>query len=199
MISLLVGTYSRGVLIAVFLAVIVSVLPKFRYMSTKQIILLFVVVFVMVGFFSNAEIDTDFMLSGLSTGSGRTEIWSFFFDKMDEGGIFTYLFGFGPGDILRISSGTSYDGLYSHSTILDYIFSYGFFGFCLLLYMLLRSLSVAIKSRNSKILGLVILTIFVYSTHGNSANLNFHVLIGLAYSLSVFSIKNKNKCNFLGL
>ena len=35
--------------------------------------------------------------------NGRTEIWTFYWKKMTDGGLIHILFGLGPGDIKRLS------------------------------------------------------------------------------------------------
>lgn len=184
MVGLLVATYSRGVLIAVIVAVAYLVLAQFRHLSLRQMFVYVVVFSVVAAFLLNVRLDTDLILTGISDGNGRFEIWSFFFEKMGQNGLLGYLFGLGPGDILRISQGTVQDGMYSHSVLLDYIFSYGILGGCLLVYMIGRAFIAAVKSKDSMSIGLLILTVTAYATHGNASSEDFHILLGLVYSMA---------------
>ena len=184
MAALLVITYSRGVLIAVILAVGYILLAQLRHMKMRTVMLYIVLLTGITIMLTKMEIDTDLMFSHIDGGNGRVSIWAFFFRKMGEHGIVGYLFGLGPGDILRISKGTVFEGYYSHSVLLDYIFSYGLLGGCLLIYMVVRALKAALRSKNTLSVAVLILAVTTYATHGNSASLAFPVLVGLAHSMA---------------
>ena len=193
MVSLLIATYSRGVIISIVVASAYVLLSQFHHLKLKQMIIYIIMFIIAAIAVLNAELDTGMMFHGISDGSGRTYIWRFFFEKIREKGLLGYLFGFGPGDILRISKGTVYDGYYSHSVLLDYIFSYGLVGLSVLTFFLFRSLRVVIRSKNPLHMGLLILTVMLYATHGNSASMEFHLLLGLVYSLAMSQIQKTKR------
>lgn len=188
---ILILTYSRGVIISLLIAIFYLVASQIKKMTSKKMVFYILLFGLAAYLLTQMDIDGELMTSGLSSGSGRMDIWSFFFERMESRGFFGLLVGFGPGDINRITAGTVMSGAYAHSTLLDYVFSYGIIGVCLLGYMLIRSFLIAKKTRDPMIMGLLILTISLYSTHGNSANYAFHLLLGLVYSLSAEHLTSK--------
>lgn len=194
---ILILTYSRGVMISLLIAIFYLLISQIKKMTYGRMGFYILFLGVSTYLLMQMEIDSELMLSGLSSGSGRIDIWRFFFERIKTRGFVGYLVGFGPGDINRITFGTIMSGAYAHSTLFDYIFSYGIIGAFILGYLIVRSFVIARKSQDPRIMGLLILTIALYSTHGNSANYAFHLLLGLVYSLSAEQIQSKRANNEL--
>ncbi len=193
MVVLLILTYSRGVLLALVIAGAYILLKQLKIRSVKNY-MMYVFLFVALSVvLMSMEINTEMMFDDLGGGNGRTEIWAFYFGKLGEGGWKSVLFGFGPGDILRISQGTEFSEMYSHSAILDYFFSYGLVGFGIFLYMLVRAFYQVYCAKHDFAMGLLILTVCLYATHNNCASREMHILIALAYSMSAETMAKLKK------
>ncbi len=184
LVVLLILTYSRGVILSVLIAGAYILFKRLGARSVKSYMIYFVLLMAVFLVLRSVEIDTKMMFDALGGGNGRLKIWTFYFDKLFECGWQNVLFGFGPGDILRISQGTEFQDMYAHSAILDYFFSYGLVGFSIFIYMLLRAFCQACAAKNDFVMGLLILTVCLYATHNNCASEEMHILIALVYSMS---------------
>lgn len=111
---------------------------------------------------------------------GRTDIWTFYYDRVVEMGWKGILFGLGPGNVKRVAIGTYYGKYYAHSVVLDYFFSYGATGFTLLVGFLLLIAKKVLNSKNALAIGLFTTVLLMYSTHGASTNREFYILLGIA-------------------
>ncbi|MBQ8290138.1 MAG: hypothetical protein IJY01_04650 [Clostridia bacterium] len=176
--SLLMMTYSRGVIFTIVITLAVVFVGKFHNLTYQRFLILIICAFSLVIVLSQ-KIDFAQLLYGVSDASGRFDIWNFFFAKMNEKGIDGWLFGLGPGDITRISSGTEFDGYYSHSVIFDYIFAYGFFGFLILALMIGITFKNAWRSKKFELVSLAFMTVALFLTHGNAVSLDFHLMLAL--------------------
>lgn len=182
-VSLIVLTYSRGVLISLFIAFCIFLV--FRSSSFVSKILAFSSVAITATILLLVlNVDASFMTQGLETASGRFEIWSAFFSELFSGGVKRLLFGFGPGDVSRVLEGTLFYGYYSHSVYVDYFVSFGLLGGLLLIVLLIWLLSLVLKSRDSMLLALLVLVLLMFVSHGNFASFDFHVLLALCGSLA---------------
>lgn len=174
--SALLMTLARGVLLSLIGGSLLMLF--FTKRSTgKLFYYLFIAAIVMLVFQFVTDMDL-FRMEHLtsfdeySTGNGRTEIWADYINKMSQMGGQYVLFGTGPGNIERISN----SGFYAHSTILDYYFSYGLFGF--LIFTIVEIL-IMVKTFNKEniIPFIVVVTfLFAYSSHGGAANMQFFIL-----------------------
>lgn len=182
--ALLLFSYSRGVLISVGISAVFYLITKFKRMRLSTLVVSMLVIVLLIYLCSHLNLSTRLMLGGLDDGSGRLSIWLYYWSLLKERGIICVLCGFGPGDIKRIVSGTAYSGLYSHSLILDYLFTYGIFGFAYIVFLSFRSIYYAFSKKNMQVLSLLLLYILMFSTHSNSAELGFHVMLGLTLSMT---------------
>ena len=194
--ALLILTYSRGVIISLLVALLYIMIMQLKKINLKFILGISLGILLVSILLNNIEID-EAMFEGLTSGSGRTELWQFFIKKMQEEGIFTCLFGFGPGPLTRMTENTIYEEFYAHSVLFDYLFSYGILGFLFLLGMIIKVFSMVIKSKSSLLVGFFILSMLMYLTHGNAVNLQFHVLLGLCVSMALENNQEKSINNNL--
>lgn len=179
-ICVIVLTYSRGVLLSFGVALFFLILNYFKSkLSLLRILLLATGAFLLGYMLLQLDIDNEKMFENLEGGHGRTDIWDFFLSKLENEGFSGILFGLGPGDSKRITDGTLFSGLYSHSVFLDYLFSCGVFGLLFILYLLGYTAKGLFKENNVFCLGLLLLLAFTFSTHGTSTNTIFHGLLAI--------------------
>lgn len=187
-ITLLIITYSRGVLVSLSLAFFIFLLFRKSSFASKVFILcVFGVVLAFI--LSSLNLDSSFMMQGLETGSGRTEIWLAFFSKMFSDGMLRVLFGYGPGDSSRVLEGTVFSGYYSHSVYVDYLVSFGFFGGVLLAIAIIGLFCLVFRTKDCRLFALFFLTVLMFFSHGNFASLDFHILLALCGSLAGTKLK----------
>ena len=171
----IVLTYSRGVIIALTLSTVVLLFLGMRGNRRALLVGIVVVVSLAYVFASDIIIDYDRMGANLEGGNGRTDIWKFFYETMSKAGIFRLLFGCGPDGLTTLSQNATY----AHSSILDYFFSYGVFGFAFISYILISVFLKIRKLNNSFYTGLFILNFFMFITHGNHSEPLFLYLLSL--------------------
>lgn len=169
----IVFTYSRGVLIALFISLLYVL---FTGVKNKRSLTLIVSALVFVAFLSTSDIVVDYerLTSNLEGANGRNLIWNNYFAILSQS-VIRFLFGCGPNGLSELSQ----SGAYAHSAILDYFFSYGLFGLVFILVILVTLLKYLIKSKNRFYIGLYVLNILMFVTHGNYMELLFLSLIGL--------------------
>ncbi|MDN6166867.1 MAG: O-antigen ligase family protein, partial [Tetragenococcus koreensis] len=120
--------------------------------------------------------------------SGRTAIWSTYWEEMKSSPL-TFFFGFGPGDIKRLNL-ISY---YSHSLILDVLFSYGIVGFILFSTMIVQEFIKSIKSRNNLSIAILAFALLLFSTHSTATNTSFYILMGISSVMSSMTILERGE------
>jgi hypothetical protein len=185
-ILVVVLTYSRGVLIALAASAALLILSFFKDKKIMFKIIIACVVFVLLyNTLMQIDINEDKMFGSIEGANGRTDIWAYFFAKMQNDGLLRLLFGFGPGDSKRITDGSSFAGYYSHSAILDFFFSYGFFGLLFISYILWYTFKNLWKNKDVFCLGLFVLTVLMFSTHGTSNNVIFYGLLSICIGASL--------------
>lgn len=187
----LLATSSRGVLFSTFIAIILFYLMTNSKLTFKKVITMtfvFILVFYIINYISSLDIfKVDRILVDETGGlNGRTTIWAQYL-KYQFSSIKTALFGFGPGDVrrLRISS------FYSHSLFLDWLFSFGILGFVYIILFLWRLFVKLLSTKNKFYISLLILALFLFSTHGIITDTLFYILIGSSF----WAIKNNEKNN----
>ncbi len=170
----IISTYSRGVLISLFVSILYALFAGIR---NKNFLIIIVASVLVIAYFSLADVvvDYDRISANLEGGNGRTEIWRLFFQEIWNLGPSRVLFGCGPGGQIELSI----DNTYAHSAILDYFFSFGLFGFSFIIYILSSVLARLIRSKSRFFIGLYILNIFMFSTHGNYVISLFLFLLGI--------------------
>ena len=193
-IIIIILTYSRGVLIALAVS---SVLLVFYFFKDKysfiKILITCVVCLVLYRVLLQVDINEDKMFGSIEGANGRTDIWAYFFSKMQDGGLMRILFGFGPGDSKRITEGSLYSDLYSHSAILDYFFLYGVCGLVFIGYFLWKTSRNLFRQKNVFALGLFVLTVLMFITHGTSSNVIFNSLLSICMGCSLKELQYKYK------
>ncbi len=177
-------TYSRGSLLAVAVGMIIVFLPQLKNVSFGKFMLISMIVIATFYGISHMNVNTELMMGNLAGGNGRTTKWSDLFQQMKNNGWVKVLFGFGPGDTARIF------GYYAHSTIMDYLFGYGIIGFCYLLIVLIYALVIDLRSKNVFAIGLFVTSILCFLPYGDAANVQFHVLVGIAIAIGRNTLEN---------
>ncbi len=178
-------SYSRGSILAVVVAIIYLVLKKLQKPSFGKIagVILFGIGFFVVVNYLELNFEK---LNNIKTGYDRIEIWSYYIKRIFDGGFKTITFGFGPGDLKRLTVGTLYQ-YYAHSTILDYFFSYGILGIILVLYMMISSVRNTFYKKSILTSAIFILTVLLFIPFGSRNNYIFHVFIGISLSSVMLS------------
>lgn len=169
-IGILILTAARGVILSILVAILFQLIfTKNKPVAYRRIIpiIILAIGIILISFNNESlRIERIFASEEYSSGGGRTGIWITYFSIICNSGISHILFGMGPGEISRIST----IGYYAHSTFLDFFFSYGLFGFILIVYVELQLLKMAMKKKNMTIMALFISQILMFFTHGSSAN-----------------------------
>ncbi len=188
----LISTYSRGVLLAVGVSCIVVLLFSLKKVTPKHLVGISLIIILAIYLINSMEIDEEVLTYDVEGGSGRFEIWGHFINAMVEEGPARVLFGYGPGDFKRITAGTHYSGLYAHSVFMDFLFSFGILGFLFIIITVIKIAIDAIRSKNSYAVGLLLLTILMYVSHGNSSEYQFYLMLGFAASQTKLLKKSEN-------
>ena len=170
----IISTYSRGVLIALFVTILYVF---FTGVKNRSFLIIVVASVIVVAYLSLSDIvvDYDRLASNLEGGNGRTEIWEAFFRSIWNAGFLRTLFGCGPGGQVMLSV----ENTYAHSAILDYFFSFGLFGLAFIIYILVSVIVRLVRFKSRFYIGLYILNIFMFITHGNYVISMFLFLLGI--------------------
>lgn len=175
-------TMSRGVIIAVVVALFVVYFSRMQSSSVITKILLIIALIGVIYFVQSIEFNEDYLFNKLDTLTGRDVIWEFYWNKMQDLGIITVLFGFGPGEVQRMSIGSAFDGYYAHSVYAGFLFAYGVFGLLLLLYILMRIGRSLWKNRDIESFGFFVLTVLLFFPYGSQGTSLFYYYLGLCIS-----------------
>lgn len=169
-VGILILTAARGVILSILIAILFQLIfTKDKQVAYRKIIpiVILAISIILISFNNESlRIGRLFAREEYSSGGGRTDIWKTYFSIICNSGISHILFGMGPGEISRIST----IGYYAHSTFLDFFFSYGLFGFILIVCVELQLLKMSIENKNMTIMILFISQIIMFFTHGSSAN-----------------------------
>ena len=167
-------TYSRGALLSLFVAIGYVLLIGVK---NKKIVSIIIIVVLAVVVVNSMEMMLDYerMTSNLEGGNGRTDIWAGFIQIMRKDGIMRLIFGCGPSGL----TGLTLNGTYAHSAILDYFFSYGLVGFSFVLYYICTVFFRLRRNNYHFFMGLLILDVLMFFTHGNYAEPLFLFILGL--------------------
>lgn len=126
-----------------------------------------------VNSFLNGALFNRFSFSELSSGSGRSDIYALVLEGIEKRTIIQFIFGTG------ISSTVELVGAGAHNDALEFLYSYGFVGFCLFLCLLGCFMAGVVRARKNKnifiplvmafinyfVVGLVGATVFSYSSY----------------------------------
>ena len=187
----LLATLSRGAIIAIIAGLIVmffmSKIPTQKKISYSIIIVS--IAAIIIGYLStNDLIRTERLFNNSNGLNGREEIWLTYLNELNRDTP-TLLFGFGPGDVTRLNINDAY----THSLILDILFSYGIIGFIFFIILLLGIIWKAFKSKNATAMGIIVFALLTYSTHGVSTASAFYIMLGIA--VQMFQNKKKKEKN----
>ena len=177
-------TISKGAIVAIIVSLLLVYLLTSRRSPINTSLILLIVIPILYFVFQYASGLEDFHFERLEEDfngfSGRTDIWAYYFDSFFENNQ-TILFGFGPGDLKRLSI---FD-MYAHSLFLDMLFCYGFLMAFVWVVVFVYIARIVFKFKNPLAIGLFVFTILLYSTHGVVTDPMFFVLLATSYSLSV--------------
>ncbi|MCF1675847.1 MAG: O-antigen ligase family protein [Staphylococcus equorum] len=189
---ILLLTLSKGAIFALIGTLIILILFSKIPISKKLVIFsLFIILgIIMIYYFSSNNLfRTQRLFEEDTSGlSGRTAIWSTYWEAMKSSPL-TFFFGFGPGDIKRLHL-ISY---YSHSLILDVLFSYGIVGFILFSTMIVQEFIKSIKSRNNLSIAILAFALLLFSTHSTATNTSFYILMGISSVMSSMTILERGE------
>lgn len=178
-VGLVLLTYSRGVLISFIVAGLYLVVRSIKGNFFITLFSAFVMFFAFSHLLSNLQLNESLMFDNLEGGNGRTEIWASFINQMETSQ--SVLIGFGSGNTKDISL----LGYYSHSSILDFFFCYGIGGLIYIVY-LLCNIGFSLKQHNDVFfMGVYILFVLMFSTHGSSSGILFNCYIGLTAGVAL--------------
>lgn len=191
LVALLLATAARGVTISILISLLCHFITT-KKKSTYLLRLLPIAIFVIVFLIYNIDnpilrLERFFNEEEFATGNGRTEIWQEFFTIIWDRGPLAWLFGMGPGNISRVSS----IGAYAHSVYLDFFFSYGIFGFTIVLISEIKVFKKVLVSKDITMLSLFVALILMYFTHGSSADIGLFSLQTMIF-LKICSNNNEN-------
>lgn len=186
--SLIILTAARGMIFAGIVALsIQALLSKNQIRTIWKLIPL--VIFVSLFIFMN--LNTDYLRISrifdfqnrdeFNSLNGRTTAWNEYIELYIKGSFIRKLFGFGPGNGGRLVA----SGLYTHSTYLDFLISYGLIGFVLSLVYEIKAIMKLIQSHDIVLLVVFVFSVIAETTHGSSANfalLSLHVFLLLCLS-----------------
>lgn len=189
LLTVVILTYARGVLLAIIVASVFLII-KYLGKGIKPIhfVLLGIASVLLFRYINSMEIDSDQMMNGIETGSGRTDIWIYYIQRLVNGGPLRMLFGFGAGDIHRITEHSVYQGFYAHSAILDFLFSYGLVGFYFICRIILMTWNKLRITGNTFYSCLFILLVCMFFPHGLSSSTLF--LFGLSMCINASFLDN---------
>lgn len=176
-------TISKGALAATAGGLVVVYLVSTRKFSTGSFISVALAVLAIFGVYMYAQSLGDYHFDRLYDEydgfSGRTEIWSLYFDNFKEN-TSTILFGFGPGDLKRLMI----TEFYAHSLFLDMLLCYGVAMALAWIAVFASTLRLIVKAWDAFALGLLFFTVLLYATHGNVTAPMFYVQMGVAISFA---------------
>ena len=181
-VVILVATLSKGAIIA-FCAGVITVFLLSKMPIHKKLIVgvaFAVVAFLVLNKLSqNKALDTDRLMENQEGFNGRTEIWWIYLQEMSRS-VGRFLFGFGPGDLLRMRI----INYYAHSLFLDILFSYGVVGFLLIMSGVVITWRKILISKNGLAISLMVFAILLYATHGVANSSPYYIIMGVAAGLA---------------
>lgn len=182
-VAILILTLSRGAIISTVCAFSVLILTSDISVTKKLSCILIAVLLLcaVVGYMQGeSDFRTDRLFETDTDGfGGRERIWATYLNELKSKP--SYLaFGFGAGDVKRLGISASY----SHSLMLDVLFSYGIFGFTLFLGAVLAILKNIVTGNNKTAVTLAVFGILMFSTHSTSTDTRFYILLAAAYLMS---------------
>ena len=184
-ITLLLFTMSRGVIVAVGIALLYVYFGRLKNSGKLTSIFLLLLAALVIYYISTMDLNTEYMFNKVETLTGRDEIWGYYLGKVFNEGPLRVLFGFGPGDIKRLSVGTSFADAYEHSLFVGFFVSFGIIGFAYLLWFLYKVYRPLWRSKSQYDFGIFLMTILLFVPYGAALKPLFYYLIGLCLALSM--------------
>ena len=191
--TVLILTYSRGVILAVIITAVFLFLFSKGEVGFTKVVLTLVSGGLVFFIINSVNIDSELMFRELDTASGRTDIWDYYNSKMAEGGFMRILFGFGPGDTMRVAANSAYQDFYAHSLFLDFFYCFGILGAVCMLYILIILSRTIIKEKSIFYIAVLVLSITMYLTHGIASQIHFYCMLGLCLGEAVYTGKKVTK------
>jgi hypothetical protein len=191
-------TASRGTLTAFLLCAGISFLMIKN--TTKKIYnIIFLVVFAVVFFVvisNNDNLDLNRIFVDNRGGfNGRSDIWGYYLSCFFNSDVARQLFGFGPGDIRRLSVGTIFFLAYPHSTYLDILISHGFVGIILFALGLCNVVYKVLIIKSNIWFPFLVGLLTCYSVHGTVFNPELYINLAIVSSMSGIMLREK-RCLF---
>ena len=177
-VVILFATLSKGAILA-FGAGVVTIFLMAKMPLHKKLIIgavfIVVVAFVLNKLSQNEALNTDRLMENEEGFNGRTDIWLTYWKEMTRSAG-RLLFGFGPGDLLRMRI----INYYAHSLFLDILFSYGVVGCLLVISGFVVAWRKILLSKKPLAISLMIFAILLYATHGIANNSSYYIIMGVA-------------------
>ncbi len=194
--TLLLFTMSRGVIVAVGITLVYVFLSRIKNVRKSTLLLTTLFAALIIYYISTLELNTEYMFNRVESLTGRDEIWGYYLGRVFNGGPLSFLFGFGPGDIKRLSVGTSFADAYEHSLFVGFFVSFGIIGFAYLLWVLFKVGRPLWRSKSKYDFGMFLMTILLFVPFGAALKPLFYYLIGLCLALSMSDlVKPKTERN----
>lgn len=120
-------------------------------------------------------------------GNLRWDIWKGAIEQMAP---YEYIIGAGPNVFRELALLSGFD-FYAHSVFIDTFVTLGILGLLALSLFIVSIFLKSIKNKNMYSFGMIVLLLWLYSTHGNlTGSLDFWTLLGMVYvSLSIKEIR----------
>ena len=173
-------TYARGVTIALAISILVLMITNSGRFKFYHFLIYALVAFVASIIIVRLEMNTSLWFDHTEGGNGRTEIYKMYYNYMVNKGPGTIIWGIGSASMKEIF------GWYPHSTILAYFFHFGIWGAIFVLYEIFITLIPLIKQRKELgfYLGLFVLNLIMFSSHGSYDSVLYCIIIGLCYGIA---------------
>lgn len=182
LIALLISV-SRGAIIAFMTSMVLIIISNKKNNKGYMFLLFFSLAVAMYFLLHFQIIRMERLLYYDATLSGRVMIYMTALGKYFNQSILNILFGLGPGSFSWIVSGSIYADYYAHSVFISILIEYGLFGLCLIITIIFRVIIRSVKRKNIFDLGLCLLTVVLYSTHGVAGTTFFWLMMALSSSL----------------
>ncbi|MDQ2085661.1 hypothetical protein RBH29_04335 [Herbivorax sp. ANBcel31] len=186
LLIVLLMTVSRGAIFAYLFGSLIIVL-KSKQKRILKIYLILAALYVSIFILEEQGVINIlrlFNLSRLQTLGNRDHIWGYYLSELFSQDLLGILFGFGPGELYRVSGGVMSRGAYAHSVPLDFLFTYGIIGATIFSIIMCKLMKRIIKSKNTLAISVFLTTIVLYFTHGTVISREFYILTALVICLT---------------
>lgn len=192
-IALILLTVSRGVIFAVGITLVFILLARMKNVKNTTLIVTTLFVALIIYFVSTIQLNTEYMFNKIETFTGRDEIWDYYLGRVFHGSPLNFVFGYGPGDIKRLSVGTDFANAYEHSLFIGFFVSFGLIGFIYLLWVIYKIGKLLWDGNTKYDFGLFLLTMLLFVPFGTALKPLFYYLLGLCLALSISESLQQNR------